>query len=70
MVFMNIQMSEMSPLMLLAYLQFLEFSGLSSLAMANRLSAIKAKFSLYGLSIHPFADPRIQFGICLGSVLQ
>ena len=57
---MNIKTSEISPLIILAYLQFLEFSDFSSSAMANHISAIKTTLSLYGLPTQPFADPRIK----------
>ena len=58
---MNIQLSKMYPHILLAYLQFLKFSDLSSSAIANQLSAIKANFSVYGLSTHLFTDSHIKF---------
>ena len=60
-VFMNIQMSKVSPLIILAYLQFLEFSDFhhQPWQITYHLS-IKTTFSLYGLSTQPFADPRIK----------
>ena len=53
-------MSEISPLIVLAYLQFLEFSGFSASAMSNHLSAIKTTLALYGLPTLPFNDSRIK----------
>ena len=53
-------MSEISPLIVLAYLQFLEFSGFSASAMSNHLSAIKTTLALYGLPTLPFSDPWIK----------
>ena len=53
-------MSEISPLIVWTYLQFLEFSGFSASVMSNHLSAIKTTLALYGLPTLPFSDPRIK----------
>ena len=60
-IFMKINVCKLSPLALVAYLQFLETNQVSASAMANHLSAIKAKLALLGLSIQPFQDPRIKY---------
>ena len=60
-IFMKLNLSHLSPLMILAYLQFKETNNTSASTMANHLSAIKAKLSLFGLSIHVFQDPRIKY---------
>ena len=60
-IFMQLNIFNLSPLMLLAYLQFLEANNTSSSAMANHLSAIKSKLSLAGIPVHIFQDPRIKY---------
>ena len=53
-IFMKINVCKLSPLALVAYLQFLETNQTSASAIANHLSAIKAKLALLGLSVQPF----------------
>ena len=60
-IFMRVSVQAISPLSLIAYLQFLEFNQISAASMANHLSAIKAKLALFGLPISSFADPRIKY---------
>ena len=60
-IFMNIHISKVSSLTIIAYLQFLDSNHISSNAMANHLSAIKAKMSIFGLSTSCFKDPRINY---------
>ena len=60
-VFMKLDVSHLTPLMILAYLQFLETNNTSASAMANHLSVIKAKLSMSGISIQAFHDPRIKY---------
>ena len=60
-IFMNIQVSKVSSLTIIAYLQFLDSNHISSNAMANHLSAIKAKMSIFGLSTSCFQDQRINY---------
>ena len=60
-IFMKLNVFQLTPLMILAYLQFLESNNTSSSAMSNHLSAIKAKLSLLGVSIQPFQDSRIKY---------
>ena len=59
--FMNVQVSKVSSLTIIAYLQFLDSNHMSSNAMANHLSAIKAKMSIFGLSTSCFKDQRINY---------
>ena len=60
-IFMKLNVFQLTPLMILAYLQFLESNNTSSSSMANHLSAIKAKLSLCSVSTQPFQDPRIKY---------
>ena len=60
-IFMNIQLATVSPVALIAYLQFLHFNNISASAMANHLSAIKAKMALFGLSTSIFQDQRLKY---------
>ena len=60
-IFMRINVCTLSPLALIAYLQFWETNQVSAASMANHLSAIKAQLALFGLPIHTFADPRIKY---------
>ena len=58
---MNIQLATLSQVTLIAYLQFLHFNNISAGAMANHLSAIKAKMALFGLSTAIFQDQRLKY---------
>ena len=58
---MSINVFTLSPLALIAYLQFLETNQKSAASVSNHLSAIKAKLPLFGLPIHSFSDPRIKY---------
>ena len=60
-IFMKVNIFAITPLSLIAYLQFLESNHISVASMSNHLSAIKAKLALFGLPLHPFADPRIKY---------
>ena len=60
-IFMRINVLALSPLALIAYLQFLETNKISAASMSNHLSAIKAKLALFGLPVYPFSDPRIKY---------
>ena len=60
-VFMKLSIFNLSPLVIIAYLQFLETNKFSPSAMANQISAIKAKLSLYGIPVAIFQDPRIKY---------
>ena len=60
-IFMKVNILAITALSLIAYLQFLEANHVSAASMSNHLSAIKAKLALFGLPLHPFADPRIKY---------
>ena len=46
---------------ILVFLEFLVFNGTSTPSIANYLSAIKAKLSIYGLDLSPFSHPQIKY---------
>ena len=56
---MKINIFALSPLTLIAYLQFLDTNAIS--ATANHLSAIKAKLALFGITAYIFQDPRLKY---------
>ena len=58
---MQISLVNLSPTILIAYLQFLTTNGSSPPTLANHLSAIKANLALYGLPTQLFQDPRIKY---------
>ena len=60
-VFMKISIFKLSPMLILAYLQFLETNNTSASSMANHISAIKAKLALFGISVHIFDYKRIKY---------
>ena len=60
-VFMHIQVEHISPLILIAYLQFLHTNKYSVTAMANHLLAVKTKLALLGFSMQAFEDQRIKY---------
>ena len=60
-VFMKLSIFNLSPLILIAYIQFLETNHFSPSTMANHMSAIKAKLALFGISTHIFEDQRIKY---------
>ena len=51
----------LKQIVLLAFLQFLEFFGLSFSAFINQLLAIKATFTLFGQPTDIFVDSRIKY---------
>ena len=59
-VFMRVSLANLTPLVLLSYMQCLHASQVSTSAMANYMSAIKAKLALFGLPIQCF-NPRIKY---------
>ena len=61
MFFSKIQIHKLSPLILLAFLEFLIENNLSHSNIANHISAIKACCTLYHLPFAPFQDPRIKY---------
>ena len=60
-LFMHVQLADISPMIIIAYLQFLHTNKYSASAIANHLSAVKTKWALMGLLTHPFDDPRIKY---------
>ena len=60
-VFMQVSLLSLNPMIIVAYLQFLNFNGLSTPTLANHLAAIKANLSIYGLPTHIFQDSRIKY---------
>ena len=57
----NIICSPVSVVLLLSFLEFLVQNNTSHSGIANCLSAIKAKLSLYGKSVQAVSDPRITY---------
>ena len=53
--------SPVSVILLLSFLEFVVQNNTSHSGIANCLSAIKAKLSLYGKSVQAFNDPRITY---------
>ena len=60
-VFMCIQLVDISPLIIIAYLEFLYTNKYSASAISNHLLVVKTKLALMGLPTHPFDDPRIKY---------
>ena len=60
-VFMQVSILQLTPMILIAYLQFLTSNGSSTPTLANHLSAIKANLAIYGLPTLLFQDPRIKY---------
>ena len=60
-VFMQVSLLLLKPMIIVAYLEFLTYNGLSTPTLANHLAAIKANLSLYGLPTLIFQDPRIKY---------
>ena len=60
-VFMQVSVFNLSPVIVISYLQFLTTNNVSPPSLANHLSAIKASLSIYGLPTHIFQDSRIRY---------
>ena len=58
---MKLSIFKLSPLVVIAYLQFLETNNTSASAMANHISDIKAKLILFGMPVQIFNDQRIKY---------
>ena len=54
-------LSKFTPIIILAYLEFLTENYLSHASIANHLSALKASFAIYNLNLLPFQDPCIKY---------
>ena len=46
---------------ILVFLEFLVFNKVSNLSINNYISALKAKFSIYGLDTGPFLSPKLKY---------
>ena len=60
-MFIKIQLHQISPLILLYFLEFLTENNASHSNIANHISAIKACCTIYNLPLSPFQDPRIKY---------
>ena len=60
-IFMKVPISAITSVVLISYMQFLDANSISPSAMANHISAIKAKMALCGLPLAMFDDPRIKY---------
>ena len=58
--FAVIDISHISPVQILTFLEFLTFNNVSFSGLANHLSAVKTSLSLHGLDVSSFMDPRIK----------
>ena len=59
--FIQVQVHQLTPLILLSFLEFLTYNGMSHYGIANHLSAVKTSLTMYGASLFPFLDPRIKY---------
>ena len=59
--FIQVQVHQVTPLVLLSFMEFLIHNGSSHSAVANYLSAIKTSLAMHGLSVFSFLDPRIKY---------
>ena len=59
--FIQVQLHQLTPLVLLSFLEFLFHNGVSNSGIANNLSAVKSSLSMYGVSVFAFLDPRIKY---------
>ena len=59
--FIQVQVHQLTPLVLLSFMEFLMNNGSSKYAIANHLSAVKTSLTMYGASVFPFLDPRIKY---------
>ena len=58
--FIQIQLHQLSPVILLSFLEFLTENGVSNSAIANHISAVKTSLNVYGISTLAFYDSRIK----------
>ena len=58
--FIQVQVHQLTPLILLSFLEFLKYNGMSHSGIANHLSAVKTSLTMYGVSVFPFLNPRIK----------
>ena len=60
-VFMSWDISQVTAIQLLCFLECLQFNGVRHSQMLNYLSAIKTKLIIFGLDVAGFADPRLKY---------
>ena len=60
-IFSHIPFLHINTNHILVFLEFLVFSKVSSLSINNYISALKAKFSIYGLDTASFLSPRLKY---------
>ena len=60
-IFLDVNIHNISPPHILAFMEFLVFNKVSTSQISNYLSAIKVKFALFALNTTPFFDPRIKY---------
>ena len=59
--FIQVQVCNLTPVVLLSFLEFLVHNGTSTSGVANHISAVKTTLTTYGISVLPFLDPRIKY---------
>ena len=59
--FIQIQLHQLTPVILFSFLKFLLENGISNSAIANYITAVKASLSMYDISALPFYDQRIKY---------
>ena len=60
-IFAQFPMFHLTTSHVLVFLEFLVFNGTSTASIANYLSAIKAKLSMYAVDVSPFVHPQIKY---------
>ena len=58
-VFSQVPLQDLSPVFILAFLEFLVFNNFTYSAVVNAISAIKSKLSSFGISTASFNDRRV-----------
>ena len=59
--FIKVELQQITPLIVMSFLEFLVENNTSHTLIANYISAIKANMALHGLSVYAFQDPRITY---------
>ena len=60
-IFLSTTIHQVNSDFLLFYLEFLVYNGASPSQVANHLSALRAKITIFSLSISMFDDPRLSY---------
>ena len=58
--FIQIQLHQLTPVILLSFLEFLTENGVSNSAIANHISAVKTSLTMHGVSTLAFHDQTIK----------